>query len=66
MNDRLNDYLEYLYVTDQLDNLIINALVKKYNNIFGELDEDFFCLELEEQYDLLAKSLKYKIKILKK
>ena len=66
MNNRLEDYIEYLYVTNQLETIIIEDLIRKYNSIYGELDEDFFDLSLDEQKDLLEKSLKYKVKIIKK
>lgn len=66
MNNRLEDYIEYLYVTNQLETIIIEDLIRKYNSIYGELDEDFFDFSLDEQKDLLEKSLKYKVKIIKK
>ena len=66
MNNRLEDYIEYLYVTNQLETITIEDLIRKYNSIYGELDEDFFDLSLDEQKDLLEKSLKYKVKIIKK
>lgn len=66
MNNRLNDYLEYLYVTGELNKTMIDDLVKKYNDIYGELPEGFFDLSEDEQKELLEMSLKYQGKIFKK
>jgi len=66
MNNRLDEYLEYLYVTGEMDRIIIDDLIRKYNNIYGDLDDEFFDLSLNEQKELLEKALKYKVKILKK
>ena len=66
MNNKLNEYLEYLYVTGEMDKLIFRDLVTKYNNTYGELDEDFFNLPLNEQKELLENALKYKVKIIKR
>ena len=66
MNNRLNEYLEYLYVTGELDKMIVDDLIRKYNNIYGELDEEFFELSLNEQKELLEKALKHKVKIIKR
>lgn len=66
MKNKLKDYLEYLFVTGELDKMMIDDLVNKYNDIYGELPEGFFYLELEEQRNLLEKALKYKVKIIKK
>ena len=66
MNNRLDEYLEYLYVTGELEQLIVNDLIRKYNNIYGELDDEFFDLSLNEQKELLEKALKHKVKILKR
>jgi len=66
MNNRLDEYLEYLYVTGEMDRIIIDDLIRKYNNIYGDLDDEFFDLSLNEQKELLEKALKYKVKILKR
>ncbi len=66
MNNRFNEYLEYLYVTGELDKVMLDDLIRKYNNIYGELPNEFFYLDEEEQKELLEEALRSKAKIIKK
>ena len=66
MNNKLNQYIEYLYVTGQLEQTIIDDLIIKYRNLYGDLPEEFFLLDKEEQQELLEQALRSKAKIIKK
>ena len=65
MNCRLNEYIEYLYVTGELDKINLDELINRYNQLYGELPIEFFELELYEQTELLESALKCKTKIIK-
>ena len=60
-----NDFLEYLYVTgelnkdDSLANPDINSLYNEYNNMFPDypLDNDFFFKTIDEQIGLLEEAI---------
>ena len=60
-----NDFLEYLYVTgelnkdDSLANPDINSLYNEYNNMFPDnpLDNDFFFNTIEDQISLLEEAI---------
>lgn len=66
MNNRLNEYIEYLYVTGELDRIELDDLIRKYNNLYGELPDEFFYLEEAEQKELLEQALRDNAKIIKK
>ena len=59
------DFLEYLYVTGELDkddslaNPNINSLYNEYNNMFPDypLDNDFFSNTIDEQICLLSEAI---------
>lgn len=66
MNNRLNEYIEYLYVTGELDRIELDDLIRKYNNLYGELPEEFFDLDELDQKELLEQALRGNAKIIKK
>ena len=65
MNNKLDKYIEYLYVTGELDKITLDELVNRYNQLYGELPIEFFQLESYEQTELLESALKCKSKIIK-
>lgn len=66
MNNGLNEYIEYLYVTGELDRIELDDLIRKYNNLYGELPEEFFDLDELDQKELLEQALRGNAKIIKK
>jgi len=68
------DFLEYLYVTGELDkdmslaNKDINELYNIYNSMFpnNPLDNEFFSLSFDEQIELLSEAINSNSPIIRK